>query len=72
VTVRDTAVVGADFRAVVEDASGTVEVIFDGDSGISITGLRPGTTLTVTGVLIATNGGRNWLLKPRSSSDVVR
>lgn len=72
VTVRDTATVGTDFRATVEDASGTLEVIFDGDSGISISTLRPGVALTVTGVLIPTNGGRRWLLKPRSSSDVVR
>lgn len=72
VTVRDTAMVGNDFRATVEDASGTLEVIFDGDSGISISSLRPGVVLTATGVLIPTNGGRRWLLKPRSSSDVVR
>lgn len=72
VLVRDVETVGADRQVTVQDLSGSVDIIIDGDSGIPANALPQNSiVLGVTGVLVPAEGGR-WHLKPRSTSDINR
>jgi hypothetical protein len=67
--VNDTATVDDDFVAMVDDGSGTVEVIFDGNVGFDLEPIVPDTVISVKGVLVPSGVGV-WALKPRSAADV--
>jgi hypothetical protein len=67
--VNDTATVDNDFVATVDDGSGTVEVIFDGNVGFDLESIVPDTVISVKGVLVPSGVGV-WALKPRSAADV--
>ena len=69
--VTDTVTVGADFRVTVEDVSGEpVDVVIDGNSGVSRSAFLPAARFDLTGVLVPAPGGATFRLKPRSSGDV--
>jgi hypothetical protein len=67
--VNDTATVDDDFVATVDDGSGAVEVIFDGNVAFNLEPIVPDTLMSVKGVLVPSGPGV-WALKPRSQSDV--
>jgi hypothetical protein len=69
--VGDTATVGGDFRLVVDDGSGPLEVLIDRDAGFQL-GIVPGAILDVGGVLVPVTGGAAWRLKPRAPSDLLQ
>lgn len=61
---------GSDFLLTVDDGSGPVGVLIEAALGATVTGLVPGVTLNVRGVLVPTNTGE-WLIKPRRNADLV-
>jgi hypothetical protein len=67
--VDDTATVGGDFVATVDDGSGFLDVVFDADVGFDLAAIVPDTVLSVTGVLVP-GGPGTWVLKPRFALDV--
>ena len=74
-TVRDTATVAADFRAVVWSGSGTdsVTVVLDADVGFSQAAISrwfSGANVDVHGLLVPESGV--WVLKPRAQSDITQ
>jgi hypothetical protein len=60
-----------DFRAVLDDGSGTVSVMFDRDLFFDVVPFAPDTVITATGLRVPT-GLDTWVVKPRSVSDVLR
>jgi hypothetical protein len=66
----DTATVGSDYRFTVDDGSGPVLVVLDGDAGLTRTPYVPGVVIDATGVLVPTGAG-TWVLKPRNNGDLV-
>lgn len=75
-TITDTATIDRqspltdDFLVTMDDGSGPVVVVFDGDTpGLAFTGYVPGATVDITGVLVPTGGG-SWRIKPRVPLDV--
>jgi hypothetical protein len=68
--IADTATVGDDYIATVDDGSGPLNVVFDGDAALTISPYVPGVRMIVTGVLVPTGAG-TWRLKPRINNDVV-
>jgi hypothetical protein len=69
-TVQDTATVDGDFRVMVDDGSGLLEVLFDQDIEFDLTPIVPDTVLTTVGLLVPLGTG-SWSLKPRTQSDVT-
>lgn len=69
VTIASTATVGADFHVTVNDGSGAVVVVLDGDVAFDLAPLIPGEALDVWGLMVAEGGG-SWVLKPREPDDV--
>jgi hypothetical protein len=67
--VGDTATVGDDFTATVDDGSGPVEVIFDANVPFDLAPIVPDTVISVKGVLVPSRAGV-WAQKPRSAADV--
>lgn len=61
---------GGDFRAVVNDGSGNVTVVLDGDIGINHTAWINGATVDVRGLLVPESGV--WVVKPRAPGDVAQ
>jgi hypothetical protein len=71
-TIEDTTRVGGDFRAIVNDSSsaGPVTVVLDQEvlDDFDTTEWAVGAAANVRGLLVPESG--QWVLKPRSSSDV--
>ncbi len=71
-TVRDTATVLGDFRLTVSDGSGNLEVLLDHTAGFVVPGVYvPANVFNIVGILVPTGSG-SWMLKPRSSADLVK
>ena len=68
--ILDTATVGADFHVGVDDGSGRVVMVLDGDIAFQLALFDLGKTVTAKGLLVPTGGG-TWVLKPRSQTDVT-
>jgi hypothetical protein len=69
-TIADTATVGQDFRLTVDDGTGPLEVLLDGDAPfLDLTSFVPGALLEATGLLVPTGSG-TWRLKPRGDGDL--
>ncbi|HEX6559499.1 MAG TPA: hypothetical protein VF021_08550 [Longimicrobiales bacterium] len=69
--ITDTASVAGDFILRVNDSSGVLDVVLDGNAGFALAPFVKGAVLDVTGLLVTSQGGRDWRLKPRQQSDVV-
>jgi DNA/RNA endonuclease YhcR with UshA esterase domain len=68
--ISDTSSVNGDFVAAIEDGSGQVELVLDGDINFNLGSFFvPGAVVEVTGVLIPTGSG-SWQIKPRSEQDI--
>jgi hypothetical protein len=68
-TIMDTATIERspfpdDYEAIVDDGSGPVTVVFDGDASLTVSTFVPGARIDATGVLVPTVSGP-WRLKPR-------
>jgi len=61
---------GGDFRAVVDDGSGTVTVVLDGDIGFNTAPWTVSAAVDVRGLLVPEGGV--WVVKPRAPADVVQ
>jgi hypothetical protein len=71
-TVSVTDTIGADLHATVDDGSGPVVVVFDGDEfdeSAHWPFYVPDAVLDVWGVLVP-DGSGGWVLKPRGTADV--
>jgi hypothetical protein len=69
-TIVDTATVGNDFEVGIDDGSGRVVMVLDGDGSFQTDLFIPGDTVTGDGVLVPTGTG-TWVIKPRTPSDVT-
>ena len=72
-TIVDTTV-GFNRRVGVNDGSGRVELVLDGDIGFNFTNVVPNATVAATGVLAPTTGlsqGGEWQLKPRKPDELT-
>jgi hypothetical protein len=69
--VSDTATVATGYQLTVNDGSGPLQVLLDPSAGFTRGLYVPGNTLDLTGVLVPTESGAAWQLKPRSRSDVA-
>lgn len=58
-----------DYVLTLDDGTGPVDLVFDGDAGFGFQGCALGITVTATGVLVPTGVGR-WRLKPRVLADI--
>jgi hypothetical protein len=68
--VSQTATVNGDLVVTVDDGSGPLDVVLDGDISFNIGQfLLPGSYIRVSGLLIPT-GSDTWRLKPRSANDL--
>jgi hypothetical protein len=61
---------GGDFRAVVDDGSGAVTVVLDGDTGWNTSPWTVSASVDVRGLLVPESGV--WIVKPRAPADVVQ
>ncbi len=68
--VTATGTSGLDVSVTIDDGSGPVDVIADAALGLDVSGLAPGVSVDVQGVLIPTNAGA-WQIKPRMQSDIT-
>jgi hypothetical protein len=68
--ISDTATIAPDFRITVNDGSGALQIIIDGNLQIPRSIFRPGASMIVRGVLVPTGFG-GWTLKPRAGGDIV-
>jgi hypothetical protein len=69
-TIVDTATVGNDFQVGIDDGSGRVVMLLDGDGSFQEALFIPGATITGDGLLVPTGAGA-WVIKPRGQSDVT-
>jgi hypothetical protein len=69
-TIDSVATVAPDLRLVVDDGSGPLTVILDGNLGFPSGPFTVGRVLTAKGVLVPDGTGR-WIFKPRSFGDVT-
>ena len=69
-TIDSAKAVGADFHVFIDDASGPVVMVLDGDGNFNEALFIPGMSVTGDGLLVPTGTG-TWVLKPRSQSDVT-
>jgi hypothetical protein len=68
--ITDTATVAPDFRVMVSDGSGALEVILDATIPFPRTLFAPGRSMNAQGVLVPSGLGA-WQFKPRSLGDVT-
>ena len=68
--ILDTATVGTDFHVGVDDGTGRVVMVLDGDGSFQLLLFDLGKTARATGVLVPTGSG-TWVLKPRNQADVT-
>jgi hypothetical protein len=66
-----TQTVGSDFLMTVNDGSGPLDVVLDGDIAFNTSGYTPSTVVTVTGLLVPSGVVGKWVLKPRVQADVT-
>ncbi len=70
VLIVDTATVGGEFQARVNDGTGNLVVEVDSDLFLNVAVFQPDSTLLqITGVLVPTGTG-TWVLKPRGAADI--
>jgi hypothetical protein len=72
--IVDTATTGGNRLVGVNDGSGRVELVLDGDIAFNFTNLVPNATVAATGVLAPTTGlsqGGEWQLKPRKPIELT-
>jgi hypothetical protein len=70
IITADTATVAGDYHFTVDDGSGPLLVVLDGDAGLTRTPYVPGVLIDATGVLVA-DGLGTWRLMPRINTDLV-
>lgn len=68
--ITDTATVGADYHVGVDDGSGRVVMVLDGDSNFLRGQFNIGKSVTGQGLLVPTGTG-TWVFKPRIQGDVT-
>ena len=68
--VSDTVTVAGDLRMTVDDGSGALVVVLDGEAGLDPSGLDAGVSVDVLGLLVP-DGLDGWVLKPRTDSDLT-
>jgi hypothetical protein len=68
--ILDTVTVGADFHVGVDDGTGRVVMVLDGDGNFQLSLVAIGKLVTATGVLVPTGSG-SWVLKPRNQADLT-
>lgn len=68
--ISDTATIAPDFKVVVSDGTGSLDMILDGNLPFPRSAFRPGRSLNARGVLVP-NGVGGWVFKPRDLGDVV-
>jgi hypothetical protein len=68
--IVDTLTAGSDFHVGVDDGSGRVVMVLDGNATFQVPLFLPGKTATARGLLVPTGGG-TWVLKPRAQADVT-
>ncbi len=66
----DTATVGTNFQFTVDDGSGPVLMVLDGDAFFQRALFLPGKSVQAKGILVPTGSG-TWVLKPRNQADVT-
>ncbi|MDH3458171.1 MAG: hypothetical protein OER90_15125 [Gemmatimonadota bacterium] len=69
-TITDTATVGTNFVLTVDDGSGVLQVVLDGNLGLDTTPFEPTVVIDAVGVLVPTGTGV-WQLNPRSVQDLI-
>lgn len=69
-TIDSAKAVGPDFHVFIDDGSGPVVMVLDGDGNFNEALFIPGKTVTGDGLLVPTGTG-TWVIKPRSQSDVT-
>ena len=70
-TITDTQTVGSDFVMTVDDGSGPLDVVLDGDITFNTAGYTVTTVVTVRGLLVPSGVIGRWVLKPRVQADIV-
>lgn len=68
--ISDTLTVAPDFKVVVSDGTGALDILLDGNLAFPRTAFRPGRSLNARGVLVP-DGVGGWTFKPRGLGDVV-
>jgi hypothetical protein len=68
--ISDTATIAPDFKVVVSDGTGSLDMILDGNLQFPRTAFRPGRSVNARGVLVP-NGVGGWVFKPRALGDVT-
>jgi hypothetical protein len=68
--IQDTLTVGPDYHVVVDDGSGPVTMVLDGDGTFQRALFDIGKSVTAEGVLVPTGTG-TWVFKPRNQADVT-
>ena len=66
-----TTMAGSDFVMTLNDGSGAVDVVLDGDITFSTGAYTNGTVVTARGVLVPSGVIGRWVLKPRIQSDLT-
>lgn len=69
--IQDTVRVGADLVLGVDDGSGRLEVVLDGNVSFNAGPYVPGATFSGRGVLVPEPGGAAWRLKPRDREEAT-
>jgi hypothetical protein len=70
-TIADTQTVGADFVMKVNDGSGPLDVVLDGDITFNTSAYAVSAVVTVRGLLVPSGVVGKWVLKPRAQGDVT-
>ena len=69
-TIDSAKAVGPDFHVFLDDGTGPVVMVLDGDGNFTEALFIPGMSVTGEGVLVPTGTG-TWVIKPRSQADVT-
>lgn len=68
--ISDTLTVAPDFKVVVSDGTGALDIVLDGNLAFPRSAFRPGRSMNARGVLVP-NGVGGWVFKPRALGDIV-
>lgn len=63
--------VTGNFAMLVDDGSGSLNVVVDRSLGLATSRYTVGATLDITGLLVPAPGGAIWMLKPRAGGDLT-
>ena len=69
--ISDTLTVGSDYQVTVDDGSGPLVILLDGDVLFQRGLFDIGSSVTGQGILVPAAGGGTWVFKPRSQADVT-